>query len=288
MSVAEFIYTTVLKPPLLKSMANKLILTLLPESVTVENAKIVINNQDPVVSGALTFGVYEKSEIALMKRVFKPGQVMLDIGANVGLYTGIGGNIIGSQGRIFAFEPDPQSLGFLKKTVAANALENTEVVNAAASNVNGKTTLYVSTNNRGDNRLYDNELSDESFEVDTLRLDDFLEPKGIQAVDVIKIDVQGFEGQVIEGMENTLKNSSNLQMLMEFWPQGLATAGTDPVELLNRLESYGLSINELKDNGEFTAIENKAEFVSRFQGRSYTNLVVLGSNADIKPTGQGD
>lgn len=281
MSVAEFFYTTVLKPPLLKSIANKVILALLPKSVKVGNATIVINPNDPVVSGALTFGVYEKSEIAFMQRILKPGAIMLDIGANVGLYSALGGLALGEKGRIIAFEPDPESRKYLKQTIDANALSNTEVISAAASNNNGTTQLFISTNNRGDNRLYENQNADVAVDVATVRIDDVLNERNIDAVDIIKIDVQGFEGYVIEGMEQTLKNSQRLQMLMEFWPEGLSSAGTNPLDLLNRLESFGLSLFELKEKGNFTPIDDKEIFIKRYPGRAYTNLVVLGPNSEL-------
>ena len=281
MTITEFIYTKLLKPPLLKSFANKIILFLLPKSINVGGAIVVLNPRDPVVSGALTFRIYEKNEIAFFKRILEPGQTMLDIGANVGLYTAIGGKVIGPSGKIICFEPDLQSLGFLKKTVSKNQLDFAEIINAAASDQSGTARLHVSNSNRGDNRLYANDFSDESFEVETLRIDNLLLDKGVAKVDVVKIDVQGFEGQVISGMEKILKVSKNLRMLMEFWPKGLEDAGSDAEEMLSKLESLGLRVYELKSKGSFEKIANKRDFIERFPGRSYTNLVVLGSDVEL-------
>jgi FkbM family methyltransferase len=283
MNLAEFIYTTVLRPPLIQSLANKLILAILPTSVRVGNATVIINPHDPVVSGALTLGVYEKREISFMQRVCKPGQVMVDVGANVGLYTAIAGVALGPSGRIIALEPDPESFSFLEKTVSANRLTNTQIVKAAASCANGMTRLFTSSRNRGDNRLYQSEVADGCVEVETLRLDDYFEAHGVAAVDIIKIDVQGFEGHVIEGLEKTIRRSPQLQMLMEFWPLGLSSAGTNPVELLQRLDNLGLEMYEVKDRGDFIPVTDRNEFVSRFRGREYTNLVLLGPDSDLVP-----
>lgn len=264
MSITEFVYTSVLKPPLLKTIANKVILALLPRTVSIKNAKVVLNPNDPVVSGALTFGVYEKHEIEFMLRACKPGQIMLDIGANVGLYTAISGLALESNGKVFAFEPDPESLRFLEQTVAENGLKNVNIVKSAASNANGITQLHTCSSNRGDNRLYDNKNSDGSVEVKTISIDNYLVDQKIVSVDTIKIDVQGFEGYVIDGMENTLRNSPKLQMLMEFWPLGLLSAGTNPHELLQKLSDTGLTLYELKEKGDFIPIKDRAEFVNRF------------------------
>jgi FkbM family methyltransferase len=287
MGIAEFVYTTLCRPPLIKAAVNKLILALLPTSVRVNDAVVMLNPRDPVVSGALMLGVYERDEIAFMQEAFRSGQVMLDIGANVGLYTALGGSIIGRTGRIFAFEPDPQSLEFLHKTVKANYLVNTTVVGAAASNKNGSANLYVTKSNRGDNRLYPNDLSIGSLPIKTMKLDDYLEGQNIRQVDVIKIDVQGFEGQVVEGLLATLKRSFGVKILMEFWPQGLLAAGTEPIELLQRLEGLGLSINELLPGGKFQPIENKMTFIARYPNRAYTNLVVLGSELRERKNADG-
>ncbi len=120
MNVAEFVYTTVLRPTWLRARVNRLIIALLPAFVRIGNAVVVLNPQDPVVSGALALGVYERCEIALMQRLCKPGQVMVDIGANVGLYTAIAGLALGPSGRVIAMEPEPESFGYLQKTMEAN------------------------------------------------------------------------------------------------------------------------------------------------------------------------
>lgn len=283
MSMAEFLYTTATRFPWLRAIINRMILAILPTSVRVGNARIMLNPQDPVISGALTFGVYEKSEIELMRRFCRPGRVMVDIGANVGLYTAIAGLGVGPSGRVIAFEPEPESFRFLQNTVSANELTNTLTVQAAASSENGKTRLFTSSANRGDHRMYWSDRADGSVEVDVLRPDDYLESQGVVAVDIIKIDVQGFEGHVIAGLERTIRHSPRLVMLMEFWPLGLSSAGTDPVELLHRLDDFGLALYEVKAHGGFTRVDNRDELVNRLPGRKYTNLILLGPQAEWAP-----
>src|ERR1700686_1977979 len=112
MSFAEFIYTVVLKPKLLKSLANTLIRQVMPARLNRSGAIVVLNPNDPVVSGALAFGVYEKPETRFFCAACKPGMTVLDIGAHVGYYTALamvrveGGNII-------AIEPDEENFEYL-------------------------------------------------------------------------------------------------------------------------------------------------------------------------------
>lgn len=283
MNIAEFFYTTAARSPWLRAIINGAILSILPASVRVGNARIMLNPKDPVVSGALTFGVYEKSEIELMRQLCKPGRVMVDIGANVGLYTAIAGVGVGPSGRVIAFEPEPESFRFLQTTVSANELTNTLAVQAAASSENGTTKLFTSSSNRGDHRMYLSDKADGSVEVDMVRPDDYLESQGVVEVDIIKIDVQGFEGHVIAGLERTIRRSPRLAMLMEFWPLGLSAAGTDPVELLHRLDNFGLALCEVNAHGSFTRVNNRDELVNRLTGRKYTNLILLGPQAEWMP-----
>ena len=285
MSVAEFVYTVLFRPPWIKKLVNKLILRLLPKFVRVGDAVISINPRDPVVSGALAFRVYERNEISLIRHICKPGQVVVDVGANVGLYTALSGILIGPSGKVFSFEPDPESFGFLQQTVLINNLKNVHLVNAAVSKSAGKALLYTSSQNRGDNRLYDCKESDGSVEVDTLCLDDYLDFMKITEVDVIKIDVQGYEGHVIESLERTISRSPKLKMLMEFFPSGLSSAGTDPLLLLKKLHESGLTLYERKSNNCFPPILDIDRFVGGMRGRAYTNILLLGPSSDFNVSG---
>jgi FkbM family methyltransferase len=281
MSLAEFVYTTLLKPRPLRWAANAAIRFVLPRSVRRGDAEIVINPRDPVVSGALAFRVYENSEIAFMRRVCAVGDVVVDVGANVGLYTAIAGLAVGPGGHVVAVEPDPESLGYLARTIAANRLTNVTVLPAAASRAGGSGRLFTSSHNRGDNRMYENALCDGAVEVATICLDDYLAAVGLAKVDVIKIDVQGFEGQVVAGLERTITGSPGLTMMMEFWPYGLSCAGADPIALLRRLASLGLARYELRPSGRIAPIGNEEELVRRLPGRKYTNLVLLGPQSRL-------
>lgn len=278
---AEFIYTILLKPRFAKAIVNRLILHILPRSVFVGGATVVINIRDPVVSGALALGVYEKDEISFIRRACVPGQTVVDVGANVGLYTAIAGLIVGRTGRVIAVEPDPECAQFLEQTVRANNLDHVRIVRAAASNVNGAASLFTRSANRGDNRLYPTDAADGSIEVKSVCLDDYLSGEGVDAVDIVKIDVQGYEGHVIEGFERTIRSSPRLTMLMEFWPEGLTSAGSDPIDLLNRLEALGLTLYELKQDGAVDAVTDKTGLIGQLKGRKYTNLVLFGPQATL-------
>jgi len=280
MTAAEFVYTVVLKPKPLRALANAVICKLIPAQVQVEGATIVLNPRDPVVSGALTFGQYEKPETKFFCAVCKPGMTFLDVGANIGYYTALAIGRIGD-GKIVAFEPDPENFTFLEKTAAANHSRDLVCLQKAVGSEKGIATLYASTTNRGDNRLYANDLSDRSVQVEVNTVDAMLGELGIEAADLIKIDIQGFEGQALRGMEGTIRNSKRLTILMEFWPFGLESAGTNPEKFLAWLEQLDLRLFELTENARLIPLLDKANLISRYQGRKYTNIVAFRGDAKV-------
>ena len=279
MSVAEFLYTVILRPKPLKAMANAVIRRCIPERLTVHGAVIILNPKDPVVSGALTFGVYEKPETKFLLSVFRPGMTFLDVGANLGYYTALAIAHIGKEGKIIALEPDNENFSYLQRTIRANNAENVICIQKAAADRAGKLTLYVSSENRGDNRLYSNNLSDGSYEVDVSTVDALLGENGVSQVDLVKIDVQGFERQVFQGMKETIGRSAKLIMLMEFWPFGLESAGTNTLEFLKELEAAGLTLFELTVQGQLKVVADKEQFISRYPGRRYANIIAVRGNA---------
>ncbi len=282
MQLANFLYATLLKPKPIRRLANTVICFLIPDRITFNDTIVVLNQRDPVVSGALALGLYEKDEISFLSQAVQKGMKILDIGANVGLYTAILGKGSGDQGRVYAFEPDPENFRFLQRTIAANKLLHVHAVQAAAAAEAGKMRLFTSSENRGDNRLYGNELSDGFVDVDVIRLDDFLQGEGVENIDLIKIDVQGYEAEVLKGLENTVRSSQALTLLAEFWPDGLRRAGADPLELLHRLQSWGFRIHSLEAKGKIQPIVNLEAFIERFPGRNYTNIVGIKQGLPLR------
>lgn len=271
--IAEFIYCYLLRPWPLRQITNGIIRLILPRTVQYGDAVIVINPRDPVVSGALFFRVYERTELAFFQSACCSGMSFLDVGANVGFYTALAARRIGPTGKIVALEPDPESHGFLKQTVAANEAVNVVCLTTAAAASRGRFKLYISPENRGDNRLYQPDPSWPSVEVETAPADDLLAGLGIEQLDLIKIDVQGAEGGVIDGLEKTIRRSPKLTLLAEFWPHGLRQAGTDPKALLEKLRSFGLDLFEIKSRGQLVPLTDDENLIARFQGRRYTNIV---------------
>tara|TARA_B100000941_G_scaffold194735_1_gene141048 strand:- start:1610 stop:2443 length:834 start_codon:yes stop_codon:yes gene_type:complete len=273
--IAEFIYCYILKPRPLRVITNWLIKKLIPKKVKIGKATLFLNPNDPVVSGAIFFNVYETTERKFIKSISFKGMKVLDIGANIGYYTALLSQEAGDNGLILALEPDLESYKYLSQSI--RSLENNNVLSfpVAASNLSQRLPLYISKENRGDNRLYKNNQKRDCIIVDCLTIDELSTKTKIESFDLIKIDVQGYEPKVFKGMGNTIKSSRNLTILTEFWPKGIMEAGESPANFLRTLRKMKLKLFELKKNGSLVSLNQfrDNEFIKRFSGRKYTNIV---------------
>lgn len=297
MSFAEFIYTEVLKPKPLKALTNAILLRIIPESIQVGPATLHLDLSDPVVSGALTLHVFEPSELAFFQKYCRGNMILVDIGANVGLYTALAMHQLDANGRIVTFEPHPQTYAFLQKNIAANqsfetaqdgarSCPHVDALNMAAAPRRGQQELRLNPENRGDNRLYRGTYQGkleawDSLPVEGRPVDEVLAEMGIDEVNFVKIDIQGYEQKAISGFRKTLARSQNVFLMSEFWPKGLTEAGGSPTEYLQMLRDVGFTLYELKEKprGMVVPLEDWGQLIARLPERKYTNIIgVKGYN----------
>ena len=285
MSIAHFIYTEVLKPKPLKALANAILLRIIPDTIQVGPATLHLDPNDPVVSGALTLRVYEHSEQALFAKCLHGDMTLVDIGANLGLYTAVSMHHLDAGGRIVAFEPHPKTYEFLQKSVAANqvngrACPRVDTFKLAATPEPSTQELRLNPENRGDNRTYHGTYQGKMEGWDTLLVegrpvDDVLAELGIDEVNFVKIDIQGYEQKAISGFQKTLARSQNVILLSEFWPKGLEEAGGGATEYLQMLTNLGFTLYVLnqKPHGSVTPLEDWDALIASLPERKYTDIV---------------
>lgn len=273
MKVAEFIYTVMLKPRPLRIAANAVLRSMLPRTRRVNGALVYLNPDDPVVSGALTLGVYENEEIAFFERMLEPEMVFVDVGANVGLYTALALRHMRHPGQIVCVEPDPVSATFLKQTISAN--KNGQQVSfhqLALSDKPGAVLLYQNPENKGDNRIYSDPLCPDGISVSSDTLDNLLQRAAIAEINLIKIDVQGAEAKVVAGALSVLRRSNDCIMMTEFWPYGLTNCGSNPSAYLTTLEDIGFELYTLEGKTLRPVLDHQG-LIASSPGRIYRNLV---------------
>lgn len=227
---------------------------------------------DPLDSLELSiFGSYEPFETSLLGAEIRPGMRIVDIGANIGYYTLLFSKLTGESGCVYAFEPDPQSFVLLQKNLARNSRTNVVALNQAASNRTGESFLYLSTENFGDHQTYPSDDNRRRVPISMTRLDDVV----TAPVDLVKMDVQGFEFQALQGMEALIAASPHLTMFTEFWPKGLHRAGSDAAAFLRRLRSFDLEVFFINEYANRLEPADDTELLRRYAPAigTHTNLL---------------
>lgn len=255
----------------IRAVQNHVAFLLKSDHAEVHGHTMFLDSKDSL--GLSVYGAYEPFETEFVAGLIQKGDVVLDLGANIGYYTLIFARLVGEEGKVFAFEPDPDNFALLTKNVTANGYRNVTPVQKAVSNETRKVRLYLCEDNKADHRIYASDQGRESIEIEAIRLDDYFEDYEGK-IDFIKIDVQGAEGGALEGMQCLLRRNENLKMITEFWPFGLNRFGIEPEDYLRRLLEYGFNIEQLDEHRRRTQPANVAELLATYtpEKENFTNL----------------
>lgn len=218
----------------------------------------------------LKYQANESFEARLFQSTIRPGMRIVDLGANLGYYTLLAARCAGAEGRVYAFEPDQENFALLQRAVEKNGLTNVQAARQAVSNVSGSGTLYFCPEHRGDHRIYDSSDGRNGVAIETVRLDDVVE-KGVP-IDVIKMDIQGAEGRVLQGMERILRENPALILMTEFWPYGLAQSGDSAAAFLDRVQRHGFRLGLIDDSAATLQEVTRENLLGCFAAKAYGNL----------------
>ena len=269
----EFIYTTILKPKILKNTANYILKFIIPkETKTKEGIFLELDQSDPVASGAIALGVYERYESELFRSKIKPGMAIIDIGANLGYYTAIASRLAGESGSVIAFEPEPNFFKLLSKNISRNNMKNVACFELAIAEKDGLTDLYLSNENKGHNSIIPSEELKTSVQIKTTTLDALLASQKITKVDMIKMDVEGAEILALEGMKNTLIQHFPL-LFLEFSPHSIIKIKRNPMDFLSTLQKIGYSIFEINKASQcLNNVTDIQKFIESIPKGKYTDI----------------
>lgn len=152
-------------------------------------------------------GTYERHVVDVMKRFLDPSMISYDVGAHIGNLTLVQSKLVGSKGRVVAFEPDPRNLSVLERNLAVNKIQNVEVVPKIVTSESGLRLRFATFDYSFVNRIaLEKERQDATLiEVETISLDGFVFGSGNLPPGFIKIDVEGAEDSVLEGAERVIR-----------------------------------------------------------------------------------
>jgi FkbM family methyltransferase len=185
----------------------------------------------------------------------------VDVGANIGFYALMAAARVGPEGRVFAFEPAHGTCELLRKSAKANALENIEVFECAASDRVGMVG-YESDDSNG--RISHEDRESMAIQVESRTLDRALGSVG--RLDVLKIDVEGAEARVIRGGKGVISRWRPV-IFTEFCPFGLRLASaSEPEAYLEQLRSLDYELSIIRDAGGVTRPVGNAEILAAVPG----------------------
>jgi FkbM family methyltransferase len=207
----------------------------------------------------LTLGAWEPNYMALFDKLLKSGDTVLDIGANHGVYALHAAMAVGPKGKVHAFEPNPRLARLIDFSMKLNGFGDYATLHSfAVSDAAGTARLVFSDAFSGGGAISGNQsnTAQKGVECNLVALDTlFADPRF--KVDVIKMDVEGHEGLALRGMQQLLKRSPNVKIMMEFGPDMMARAGVGAEEILAMLGDFGFKIWLIGVAGELHATSAK-------------------------------
>ena len=178
----------------------------------------------------------------VIRRLLGPGMTAVDVGANIGLLTVPAAMRVGPTGQVLAFEPDPGPRAQLAKTLRFNGLNWVTLTDQAVGARAGRQDFHVSAiiGHSSLHALPDSEVATEQLlSVEVVTLDDVIAPGA--GIDLVKIDVEGAELEVLDGMTRVLVESPDLAIIAEFGPSHLERAGISPDDWFRAFDEKGFS-----------------------------------------------
>ena len=168
-------------------------------TVETRHGTFTIFKEDELVGLSLaTYGEYSEGEVEVFRKVLKPGDVAIDVGANIGAFTVPMAHLVGEAGRVYAFEASAVNVELLRQNASQNELANVVIIPEAASDKNGTLKVDKQSALHAYSRR---DINEGEFEVDCTTIDDL----GLPQVKLIKIDVDGHELQVLNGAAGTIE-----------------------------------------------------------------------------------
>jgi FkbM family methyltransferase len=189
------------------------------------------------------FGTFSIEIVAAMKRFLKTGDVFIDVGANIGYLSAVGMGLVGPSGEVHSFEPVPDYYSRLRKLAGANPGFRFFPQPIALSDTQGRCTISVASKNVGWNTLVPGFMraSDLAYqvEVQTDRLDSYIDKHNVQRVSLIKIDTEGFEFPVLRGLKGYFERGERPPIICEVATDAYGLLGYSISDFHEFMSSYG-------------------------------------------------
>lgn len=193
------------------------------------------------------FGVWEPDITAYIKSALSSGDTFIDVGANIGYYSLLASSLVGKTGNVVAVEASPRIYNILLKNLDLNHATNVRTVNVAASDTSGRLPIFEALPENLGQTTTVKSFADRNHctltgTVEALPLTEILTPAEVQRARIVKIDVEGAERMVAQGLLPVLCDTrDDIEIVMEISPDDLALQGGTADELIGKFTSLGFN-----------------------------------------------
>jgi FkbM family methyltransferase len=205
---------------------------------------------------------YESNMFLALRGFLRPGMVCMDIGANAGLFTLFMAKHVGHEGKVYAYEPTPDTFQLLQKNIALNAFRNIVAENAAITEESGTVELHVGPpdlcvyNSIGPVVHPDARGGQFSrVSVPATTIDEYCANHDVVRVDCVKIDVEGAEFQVLRGMRRVLEENLQIVLLIEFSRVTSTACGASVNVMAEWLAAMGFRLFRVTKKGDLRGLQ---------------------------------
>jgi FkbM family methyltransferase len=219
--------------------------------------RLRVKTEDVIGRHLYKHGILEAGCIRVIERHVRleRGDVLIDVGANIGWYSLVLDRLAAADTDIYAFEPDPGNFELLVQNVAMNNASRVRPVPYALADQPGTRTLYLyAQKNRGRHSMLP--INDGArIEIEAVTLDDFWQQQNLadRRPGFIKMDVEGYELFALRGARTVLQRCASV--LIEYSPAYMRKAGVEPAELYDLLAGTGLQVHEIDAAGDLSPAE---------------------------------
>lgn len=232
---------------------------------TLYNIDLLVDTEDWIGEHIYFFGEYEAGTISVLQDYLHRGDVFLDVGAHIGAISCVASRFVGNKGSVYAVEPNPKNYKVLNENIELNKLRNIHPLQTALGNVVSIAHLYTRHKNDSgsDSLIRDEKATEPGIKVTITTIDTLVEEKQIDIPDFIKIDVEGYELEVLKGARELLQSSHAPILCIEYIKEmprekGVAEDICDFVKSVNRYSVYKLKKSSFMPS-KLIEVQNKDE-----------------------------
>ena len=191
-------------------------------------------------------GHFEPGTEKCFEKLIEPGMIVLDIGANLGIFTlrALRGGC-----NVYAYEPTPSTYRILNQNIKANGYWESDrwrTFNLGVFNKQDTLEFCINEDMCGHNSIFEEKEHSKKIQVEVVTIDEHL--KDIESIDIVKIDAEGSEIFIMQGMKNVIMRNPQIKIILEFAPTHIKRAGISFEAIFEMLREYGLIYKKIDEH----------------------------------------